>query len=69
MVMVECIVVIIHVRIAISRSRRVFVRPTTITNIQGGMKFHLKSLHSRLKEMHEDVAMLQWSWGRQHSRW
>jgi hypothetical protein len=53
-VMVGCVVVIIHVRIAASRARRVFVRPTANMNIQGGMKFRLKGPHSRLKERHEE---------------
>lgn len=54
MVMVDSIVVIIiHVRIAASRARRVLVRPTANMNIQGGMKFRLKGPHSRLKERHE----------------
>lgn len=44
------IVVIIHVRFAASRARRV-MRPT---NIRGEMPFHLMGLRSRLKERHEE---------------
>jgi hypothetical protein len=52
-VVIERVVVIIHVRIAASRARRVIVRSTANMNIQGGMKFRLTGPHSRPKERHE----------------
>jgi hypothetical protein len=48
-------IVIIHVRFAHSRTRRVIVRPTANMNIQGGMTFRLTGPHSRLKERHEET--------------
>lgn len=48
-------VVIIHVRVVASRTRRVVVgvRLPANMNIQGGMTFRLTGPHSRLEERHE----------------